>query len=80
MNKTYYYYYSTLFFVVLAIVLIFAGFDYLIHGLSSEYDVPSRYFTNKIIYGTVMGYAAYLLFRNKKLFTRSLLVSLCVSV
>ena len=78
MNKTYYY--SILFFVILAVVLIFAGFDYLIHGLSSEYTVPSRYFINKIIYGTVIGYTAYLLFRNKKLFTRSLLVSLCVSV
>lgn len=72
--------YLILFFVVLAVMLIFAGFDYFIHGLSSEYDVPSRYFTNKIIYGTVIGYAANLLFRNKKLFTRSLLVSLGISV
>ena len=72
--------YFILFFVILAVVLIFAGLDYLIHGLSSEYAVPSRYFTNKIIFGTVIGYAAGLLFRNKKLFTRSLLVSLSISV
>ena len=72
--------YLILFFIILAIVLIFAGFDYLTHGLSPEYNVPSRYFTNKVIFGTLIGYIAYLLFRKKQLFTKSLLVSLCVSV
>jgi len=72
--------YLILFFVILAIVLIFAGFDYLTHGLSPEYNVPSRYFRNKVIFGTLIGYVAYLLFRKKQLFTKSLLVSLCVSV
>ncbi len=68
------------FFAVLFIILIFAGIDYLIHGLSDEYGVPSRYFGNKIIYGTLIGYGAYLLLKGKELFKKSLLFSLCVSI
>ena len=72
--------YLILFLVILVIILIFGLFDYFIHSLSSEYDVPSRYFTNKIIYGTLIGYGACLLFRKKPLFVKSLLVSLIVSI
>lgn len=72
--------YFVLFSVILAIILIFAGFDYLIHGLSSAYNVPSRYFRNKIIFGTLIGYATYFLIRKKQVFTKSVLFSLSVSV
>lgn len=72
--------YLILFFAILAIIIIFAGLDYLTHKVSPEYDVPSYYFKNKIIFGTVIGYIACLLFRKKQLLTKSLLVSLFVSV
>ena len=72
--------YLILFFVVLAIIIVFAGLDYLMHKLSPKYDVPSYYFKNKIIFGTLIGCISYLLFRKKQLFTKSLLVSLSVSV
>lgn len=68
------------FFVTLMIILIFAGVDYLIHSLSNEYDVPSYYYRNKIIFGTLIGYLSYLLFQKKSVVVKSLSVSLFVSV
>lgn len=73
-------YYILSFFVTLLIILIFAGLDYLIHSLSNEYSVPSYYFRNKIIFGTLIGYLSYLLFQKRSVFVKSLLVSLLVSV
>lgn len=68
------------FFVIFGIIIIFAGLDYLAHTVSQEYSVPLYYFRNKIIFGTLIGFIAYLIFRKKPLFTKSLLVSLSVSV
>ena len=68
------------FLIVFMIIIIFSGFDFWIHSLSTEYDVPSYYFRNKIIFGTLIGYITYILLHERKLFTKSLLVSICVSV
>ena len=67
-------------FVVLGIILIFALIDYFAHQLSIEYSVPPRYFPNKIIYGTVIGFITSLFVRKHKLFTKSLVFSLVISV
>lgn len=65
---------------VVIVILIFTFFDYLIHQLSEEYAVPSYYFKNKIIYGTIIGLIAYYFVRNKKLLVKSLFFSAVVSV
>lgn len=68
------------FLVVLGIILIFSFIDYLIHLLSKEYAVPSRYFTNKIIYGTLVGFVSYLFLRKRNVIVMSFVFSLVVSV
>ena len=42
--------------------------------------MPSYYFTNKIIFGTIIGYLTYIIFRKQKWHTRALLFSGVVSV
>ena len=68
------------FFLILLIIIIFAFFDYLIHNLSEEYAVPSYYYRNKVIYGTLWGFVVYLFVRKKKTFPKSLIISLVVSI
>ncbi len=69
-----------IFLVIFAIILLFAFVDYLLHSLSEEYAVPPRYFTNKILYGTIYGFIIFLLVRNQSLFMKSLLFSGTVDV
>jgi len=69
-----------IFFIILGIILVFAFIDYLFHLLSEEYAVPSRYFTNKVIYGTLFGLITYYFARKQTLFKKSLYFSLVVSV
>ena len=66
--------------IVLLIILVFTFVDYLVHLLKEEYSVPSYYFRNKIIMGTVIGLVAYYIVRNQKLFLKSLIFSLAVSI
>ena len=68
------------FVIVLAIILIFALGDYFIHLLDEEYAVPSRYFPNKIIYGTIFGFATLLFLRKQKIFVKSLIFSAVVTL
>lgn len=65
---------------VLVVVIIFAFADYLFHLLKEEYAVPSRYFTNKIIYGTIIGLITYYFIRDKKPVIKSLIFSGIISV
>lgn len=68
-----------LFLVNLVIILLFTLFDYIIHSLSEEYAVPSYYFRNKIIFGTIIGFIV-LMFTNKlNPSKKALLFSLVVS-
>src|SRR3989344_9540642 len=72
--------YIELFFITLIIIIIFTALDYFTHKLSLEYYVPLTYFTNKIIFGTLIGFGA-LIFLNKISWgKRALLMSLIVSV
>jgi hypothetical protein len=63
--------------LIIFIIFIFAFFDYIIHSLSEEYAVPSYYFTNKVIYGTLWGIIAYFIFAGwkTKLWLRTLVFS-----
>ena len=70
----------SIFVVVLGIILIFTFIDFLIHLLKEEYAVPSYYFRNKIIYGTIIGFFSYLVFRKQKLLIKSFLFSLITSI
>jgi hypothetical protein len=67
------------FIFILAIILIFAFFDYLTHSLSPDYSVPSYYFTNKVIYGTFWGLIICYFVRKQKLIKKSLILSAGVS-
>jgi len=65
---------------VLFIILVFALIDYFFHLLSEEYSVPSYYFTNKIIYGTLWGLAVYYFIRKLSPMKKSIIFSLIVSI
>ncbi len=65
---------------VIAIILIFTAIDYYIHSLSKEYSVPSYYFKNKIIFGSLIGFAAYFFIKNKQLLTKSIIFSAVISI
>ena len=71
---------ASIFLTVLLIILIFAAIDYLIHSLSKEYSVPSDYFRNKIIFGTIIGFITYRLIRNQKPLYISIIFSCAVSI
>lgn len=67
--------------LVLLIILLFALVDYFLHQLSEEYSVPDRYFTNKVIYGTIIGLIAFwLTVKMKKIWLKSLIFSGLVAV
>ena len=66
--------------VVFAVILAFAFIDFLIHSLSEEYAVPSYYFRNKIIFGTIIGLITYYIIRKTPLLAKALLFSAIVSV
>ena len=69
-----------IFLIILGIILIFTFFDYLAHLIKQEYSVPARYFTNKIIYGTIIGFVTYLFIQRKKLLTKTIIFSLVVGI
>ena len=66
--------------IILGIILIFTLIDFFIHKLSNEYSVPSYYFSNKIIFGTLIGFGAYLVFRKLSLFYKTLTFSATISI
>jgi quinol-cytochrome oxidoreductase complex cytochrome b subunit len=66
--------------VVFAVILAFAFIDFLIHSSSEEYAVPSYYFRNKIIFGTIIGLITYYIIRKTPLLAKALLFSAIVSV
>ena len=80
MNKKFINKYLKIFLFILAIVLIFAFIDYVVHSLSEEYAVPSYYFTNKIIFGTLIGFGAYIFIQKTKPEIRALIFSAIVAI
>jgi len=71
---------AVIFLVILAIILVFTFFDYLIHSLSEKYTVPSYYFRNKVIFGTLIGLIVYYFARNLVFWKKSLVFSAIISV
>lgn len=68
------------FLIILGIILLFTAIDLFTHSLSEEYAVPSYYYKNKIIFGTIIGFSVYILIRNKNLFPKSFIFSIAVAV
>lgn len=69
-----------IFLSVLGIILLFTLIDFFVHQLSPKYDVPSYYFRNKIIFGTLLGFFSYLVVRKQKLLVKVLVFSAIISV
>jgi len=68
------------FVLTLLIILIFAAIDFLFHHLSVDYSVPARYFPNKIIYGTIIGFGLFWLLLNvKRFWLKSLIFSAVIA-
>ena len=63
-----------------AIIAIFTVIDYVVHSLSEEYSVPGYYFKNKLIFGTIYCFIGLLIFRNFKIFWKSLFLSGVISI
>ncbi len=72
--------YFMIFIVVLFIIIVFTLFDYWIHTLDEDYGVPSYYYRNKIIYGTIIGFITYLFVKKQKPFKSSLIFSGIIAV
>jgi hypothetical protein len=66
--------------LMLEIILVFTFFDYLAHSISPDYAVPSWYFVNKIIYGTIIAFITYLFIKNKPILPKSLILSAVTTV
>ncbi len=69
-----------LFLLAVGIIVLFSAADFFIHKLSKEYAVPQRYFTNKMIFGTIIGFAALWIAKKQKLLIKSLVFSSAVSI
>jgi len=68
------------FLIVFAVILIFTIIDFFTHLLKAEYAVPSYYFRNKVIFGTIIGFITYMFAKKKKLLAKALIFSGAVSV
>ena len=49
--------------IMLAVICAGTVFDWLVHRTSPRFDVPSDYFPNKIIFGMLIGFIAFQVFR-----------------
>ena len=65
---------------IFEVILVFTFFDYTAHTMSPEYAVPSWYFTNKIMYGTVIGFITYLFIRKKPIVKKSITLAAVITI
>ncbi len=65
---------------ILELILVFTFFDYIIHTISPDYAVPSYYFSNKIIYGTAIGFITYLFVRKRPVAAKSAIIAGATSI
>ncbi|MBS3075795.1 hypothetical protein J4429_05040 [Candidatus Pacearchaeota archaeon] len=68
------------FLIILLIILLFTLGDYFMHLLKDEYSVPSYYFKNKLIFGTIIGSFVFIFIRKMNLLKKSLIFSLLISI
>jgi len=66
--------------IILLIILLFTLGDYFMHLLKDEYSVPSYYFKNKLIFGTIIGSFVFIFIRKMNLLKKSLIFSLLISI
>lgn len=67
--------YVSKFIAIFAAVLVFTFFDWLTHSASPYLSVPSWYFSNKIIFGTVIAYITSLIFAKRTLLSQAALIT-----
>lgn len=72
--------YIVFFIISLVVISIFAVIDYFIHLLSPDYSVPSYYFRNKVIFGTIIGFIAIIFAQKLSIGKKSLVFSAVVSL
>jgi len=70
----------SIFILVLVVILLFSFIDYLAHSINIRWAVPDYYFPHKIIYGTVIGFIAYLFIKKQKALIKSLIFSAAISI
>ena len=70
----------TRFGLVLLAVFVFSFLDWLVHSSSPYLSVPSWYFRNKIIFGTIIAFVASLFLHKQTIWRQSLIVSLITVV
>ncbi len=80
MKKINYRRFSLALFIIFITILVFTAIDYYVHTLSEEYSVPGYYFTNKIIFGTIIAFITYYFIRKKIFWQKSLIISIVTSV
>jgi len=68
------------FLIIFITILVFTAIDYYVHTLSPEYAVPGYYFTNKIIFGTIIAFVAYYFVRKKVFWQKGLIISAVTSI
>ncbi|VVB80829.1 Uncharacterised protein [uncultured archaeon] len=64
------------FICILAAVLVFTFFDWIVHSSFEALAVPSWYFRNKIIYGTIIAFVASLVFRKVSIPKQAALITI----
>ncbi len=67
---------SIRFLAILSAILIFTFFDWIVHNSTTFLTVPREYFTNKIIYGTIWAFLAFLIFRKKSIQMQAVLITI----
>ena len=72
--------YITFLFISFIIILILTIIDYFIHSLSPDYAVPSYYFRNKVIFGTIIGFIVLIFAQKLSTSKKSVIFSAVVSL
>ena len=72
--------YTIFFFISFIVILILAIIDYFIHSLSPDYAVPSYYFRNKVIFGTIIGFIVLIFTQKLSISKKSVIFSAVVSL
>jgi len=72
--------YITFLFISFIIILILTIIDYFIHSLSPDYAVPSYYFRNKVIFGTIIGFIVLIFTQKLSISKKSVIFSAVVSL
>ena len=66
---------SLILILILEIMLVFAVLDYFAHALINLSQVPTYYFGDEAIYGTILGFFVYLIIRKNRILPTSIVFS-----